>query len=254
MSKYLKREQLIALLLTLLFAAMTCTLLVCVKVMPASALIPPAPDAEEQEIFFADIEYKEISSDPTPQVDGKPASAAAAEVSSTDMTDAGKSDDVPELVSTAAPSEAKAVKTETPKPDPGPTKEEIEAQKAAAIRERMGRSTGLKKQTADAGSGSAANGSASAGSNVGSDGLGLDGRKRLNSPNPGIRNATGKVRIRVRVNSAGAVTEATFVSSTGFGTREQEVRDACLAASRQLKYTPNPDQPSQSGTITWNIR
>lgn len=254
MSKYLKREQLIALLLTLLFAALTCTLLVCVKVMPASAMIPPAPDAEEQEIFFADIEYKEIISNPTPQVDGKPASAAAAEMSSTDITDAGKSDDVPELVSTAAPSEAKVVKTETPKPDPGPTKEGIEAKKAAAIRERMGRSTGLKTQTADAGSGSATAGSASTGNNPGSDGLGLDGRKRLNSPDPGIRNATGKVRVRVRVNSSGAVTDASFVSSSGFGTREQEVRDACVKASRQLKYTPDPEKPSQSGIITWNIR
>lgn len=254
MSNYLKKEQLIALLLTLLFAALTCTLLVCVKVLPASASIPPAPAVEEQEVFFADIEYQEIKVDPTPQVDGSPASAAAAEVSGTDMTDAGNSPEMPTLVSTSTPSEAKVTKPESPKPAPGPTQEEIEAQKAAAIRERMGRSTGLKTQTSDAGSGTAESGQAAAGNNPGADGLGLDGRKRLNSPNPGIKNATGKVKVRVRVNSAGDVTEVSFVSSSGFGTREREVRDACLSASRQLKYSPNPDKPSQSGIITWNIR
>ena len=111
MNKYLKREQLLALLLTLLFGALTCIFLVCVKVLPASALIPPAPDAEEQELFFADIEYKEITTTPTPQVDGNPATGAAAEVSGTDLIDSGHSDDAPELVSTSKPSEAKTVKT-----------------------------------------------------------------------------------------------------------------------------------------------
>lgn len=252
--KSLKREQLIALLLTLLFAALTCVLLMCVKVLPAVNWPPTPVESEEEEIFFADIEYKEITSTPSQQVDGLPASSAAAEMSGTELTDAGKSEEAPTLVSTTQPSEAKVTKPEEPKPAPGPTKEEIEAQKAAAIRERMGRSTGLKTQSSDSGTGTADSGQAASGSNTGADGLGLDGRKRLNSPNPGIRNATGKVRIRVKVNGTGAVTDATFVSSSGFGTREQEVRDACLAASRQLKYTPDPNKPSQSGIITWNIR
>lgn len=254
MNKYLKREQLLALLFTLLIGALICTLLVCVKVLPASALISPAPEAEEQELFFADIEYKEITTNPTPQVDGNPATGAAAEVSGTDLIDSGHSEEPPELVSTSQVAEAKTVKTETPKADPAPTQEEIEAQKAAAIRERMGRSTGLQSKTKDTGAGTGESGQASVGNNTGADGLGLDGRKRLNSPNPGIRNTTGKVRIRVKVNSAGAVTEATLLSTTGFGQREQEVRDACLAASRQLKYTPDPEKPTQTGTITWNIR
>ncbi len=252
--KYLKREQLLALLLTLLFAALTVTLLVCVKVMPAAAYPSPPTEGEEPELFFADIEYKEIKTDPTPQVDGNPASSAAAEMSGTDLTDSGNSPEAPTLVSTNQPSEAKVTKPEEPKPAPGPTKEEIEAQKAAAIRERMGRSTGLKTQTSDSGSGSAESGNASTGNNPKSDGLGLDGRKRLNTPEPGIHNVTGKVRIRVKVNASGTVTDASLVSTTGFGTREKEVRDACLAASRQLKYTPDPNKPSQTGIITWNIR
>lgn len=252
--KHLKREQLIALALTLLFAVLTVTMLVCVKVLPAVNWPPTPVESEDEEIFFADIEYKEIKTDPTPQVDGNPASSAAAEMSGTDMTDSGSSPEAPTLVSAKQPSEAKVTKPEEPKPAPGPTKEEIEAQKAAAIRERMGRSTGLKTQTADAGTGTSETGQAAVGNNPGADGLGLDGRKRLNSPDPGIRNVTGKIRIKVRVNGSGTVTEATLINSSGFGTREQEVRDACLKATRQLKYSPDPNKPNQTGTITWNIR
>lgn len=253
MSKYLKKEQLIALLLTLLLALLTVTMLVCVKVMPASAEIPSAPEAEEGELFFADIEYQEIHADPTPQVDNMAASAAAAEISGTDLADSGAQEEAPTLVSTDKSSEAKVVKPEEPKPAPGPTKEEIEAQKQAAIRERMGKSTNLKNQTSDAGNGSADSGNASAGNNSGATGLGLDGRRLLASVKPNITNVTGTIRIRVTVNADGAVTNASFVSSSGFGDREQEVREACLAASRQLKYNAAPDKPTQKGTITWKI-
>lgn len=254
MNKYLKKEQLISLLLTLLLAGLTLTLLVCVKMVPASAAMPKAPNAEEEEFFFTDIEYQEIKSNPTPRVDDIAASSAAAEMSGTDLTDAGAMEEAPTLVSTDKPSEAKVVKPEEPKPAPGPTKEEIEEQRRAAIRARMGKSTNLKTPNSDSGSGAAESGNASTGNNPGAQGLGLDGRKLVNSAEPKITNATGKVRIKVTVNAEGSVTNAVYVSSTGFGSREQEVRDACLAASRKLKYNASPDKPSQTGIITWNIR
>ena len=117
----------------------------------------------------------------------------------------------------------------------------------------MGKSTNLKNQTSDAGNGSADSGNASAGNNPGATGLGLDGRRLISSAKPNITNVTGTIRIRVTVNADGAVTNASFVSSSGFGDREQEVREACLAASRQLKYNAAPDKPTQKGTITWKI-
>lgn len=251
-----KRDQLTALLLTLLIAAVTCGVLVSVKVMPASALIPPAPEAESPELFFADIEYKEIVSDPTPEVDGVAASGAAAEVSGSDLADIGgsKEPESAQLVSAPASSTAKVAKAEPKEPDPGPTEEELRAIAAAKIRERMGKSTGLKSTDRNSGSGQATDGKAAAGNNPGADGLGLDGRKRLNKPDPGIKNATGTVKVKIQVNAAGTVTSATVVRSSGFGKREQEVRNACEAASRKLQYTPDPEKPSQTGTITWNIR
>ncbi len=254
MNKYLKKEQLISLLLTLLLTGLTLTMLVCVKMTPAAAASPKAATAEEEEFFFTDIEYQEITADPTPQVDNEAASAAAAEMSGTDMTDAGAVEEAPTLVSADKPSDAKVVKPEEPKPAPGPTKEEIEEQQRAAIRARLGKSTNLKTPTSDSGNGSADSGSANAGNNPGAKGLGLDGRKLISSATPNITNATGTVRVKVTVNAAGSVTNAVFVSSSGFGTREQEVREACLAASRKLKYNSAPDKPSQTGTITWKIQ
>ncbi|MDE6535518.1 MAG: hypothetical protein K2K82_05845 [Muribaculaceae bacterium] len=255
MSKYLKKEQLIALLLTLLLTALTVTMLVCVNLSPVSAMVANKPNLQDEEFFFADIEYQEITTNPTMNIDNEPASASAAEISGTDMSDAGAAEEAPTLVSTDKPSEAKVVKPEEPKSAPGLTKEEIEAQKSAKIKSSMGNKFAQTKSPSDSGTGSADSGNASAGNNPGADGLGLSGRKLESSAKPNITNASGTIQIRVTVNSEGVVTNATFVkSSASFGTREQEVREACIAASKKLKYNRDPNHPSQTGTITWNIR
>lgn len=247
----LRREQAIALLATLLLALSVSLILVMVKVMPAQWPPKDAPQADT-EVFFADIDVHEILTDPTPEVDGVAASSAASDDGGTDADDLGTAPDPPTVVTQPSPAPEKAVKPQEPT-DPGPTQEEINAQKAAAIRARLGKSSGLNA-TADAGRGKSETGNASSGLNPKSDGLGLDGRKRLNSPDPAIRNASGTVKVRITVDAAGNVTAASVVSSSGFGEREQEVRTSCLNASRALRYTPSPDRPSQQGTITWNIK
>lgn len=249
-----KRDSLISLLLTLLIAVCTLAVLLLTKVAAPSVEIPHASDPDEQEIFFADIEYKEITSNPTPQVDGRPASSAASEQGGTDAADSGSGESVPDLVANAEPQpdNQQVAKPENPEPA-APTKEQIEEEKRAAIRARIGNATGLKANETQ-GSGRADSGTAAAGNNRNADGLGLDGRKRLNKPNPGIKNAQGRVEVRITVNAEGNVTDARFVRSSGFGARESEVRDACVRASRALKYTPDPTKPSQRGTIVWNIK
>lgn len=249
-----KRDRLIALALTALIGGLTMLTLVAVHIAPATAALPKAADPEEQEVFFADIEYKEITSDPTPQVDGIAASAAASEDGGTDMADAGTGEAMPSPVASAdpQPDNHQVAKPEPAKPA-GPTKEEIEEQKRAAIREKLGRATGLKA-TDNQASGSSTAGNAATGDNPTSTGLGLDGRKLRNRPDPGIKNAVGKVWVKVKVNANGDVTSAVFYRSSGFGSRENEVRRACVDASRQLKYSADPTKPSQSGTICWNIK
>lgn len=248
-----KRDRMLALGLTLLIGALLTLMLVTVHVAPASAVLPQAPDAEEQEIFFADIEYEEITSDPTPTVDGEAASAAASDDGGADLTSTS-GEGVPDLVAADEPQpEAQQVaKPEETKPA-GPTKEEIEVQKRAAIAAKFGKATGLKA-TDNQAAGTSAAGNAATGNNPASTGLGLDGRKLKNRPDPGIKNAVGRVWVKVTVNSEGAVTSAAFVRSSGFGSRESEVREACVAASRKLRYSADPTRPSQSGTICWNIK
>lgn len=248
----IKREQALALLLTLLFAVVTTVMLVCVKMSPVATWPPVAQPAEEEEIFFADIEYEEIKSDPTPQVDGQPASAAAGEQGGLDAVNSGTNPAPPTPVAAKEPSPAKVAKSEEPKPAPGPTKEQLEQE--ARQRIGSGMANAFNKTQSESGSGAAASGNASTGSNAQSDGLGLDGRRRLNTPDPGVSNATGTIRVKITVNGQGAVTAASLVSSSGFGAREEEVRQAILAASRALKYSPDPAKPSQSGTITWRIK
>ncbi len=249
-----KRERIIALVLTLLSGSLLLLTLLLVHIAPAVAKLPDAPDPEEQEVFFADIDYNEITADPTPQVDGIAASAAASDDGGTDLSDSGSGESVPDLVAdkTPQPETQQVVKPQEKKPA-GPTKEEIEEQKRAAIRAKFGKATGLQA-TDNQAAGKSTDGNASTGNNPTSDGLGLDGRKLKNRPDPGIKNAIGKVWVRVTVNSDGNVTSAVFRRSSGFGSREDEVRRACVNASRQLKYSADPSKPSQSGTICWNIK
>ena len=250
----MNRDRYIALGLTLLLALLIFCGLVFTVIPPASALLPQAPNAENQEVFFADIDYKQILSDPTPQVDGNAASAAAGSDGGLDALDSGTGESVPDPVAAPAPQpdNAQVVKPEEKKP-PGPTKEEIEEQKRAAIRAKFGKATGLQASDNQA-AGSAESGNASTGNNPTSTGLGLDGRKLQNRPDPGVKNAQGKVWVRVTVNSQGTVTKAEFVRSSGFGTRESEVRQACLNASRQLRYSPDSKVSTQSGEICWIIK
>ena len=250
----MNKDQLIALGATLLLALLIFSALVLTVLPPASAFIPNAPAEDEAEVFFADIDYTQIISDPTPQVDGKVASAAASNDGGMDLTDSGSGQTAPDPVATPEPQpdNSQVVKPEEPKPA-GPTKEEIEEQKRAAIRAKLGKATGLKATDTQA-AGAAESGNASTGNNPTSSGLGLDGRKLQNRPDPGIKNAQGRVWVRITVNSAGTVTNATFVRSSGFGSREAEVRAACVSASRNLRYSSDPKTPTQSGEICWIIK
>lgn len=251
-----KKDKLLAALLTLLISTLGIGLL-CVVTISASAgrLIDPADEEEENEILFTDVELKPIPYKPIKSPDNNPAASAAAEVSGTDAQDSGTGEESATLLATTTPQPAKqTVPKEEPKPVAKPEpKPDPQAEAAARIRNRVGKSNVTK---AEDGSGQADHGTSpqSQTNSSSATGLGIDGRQLLNAPKPQITNAQGTVKVSIAVNAAGTVTEAAFVSSTGFGTREQEVRDACIAASRQLRYSTAPDKPIQRGTITWRIK
>lgn len=248
-----RRDKLAAALITVIIVALTFTAMMLVRVSSATSAMPVADDADEQEIFFADIEYTDITTRPTPTVDNQPANSAAAEVSGTDLTDnapAPEEPAAPQLTTAREPSPAKQ-SVDSAALAAAAQRQEQERQ-AAAIRSKIGAAAFGKT---DQGQGQAANGRASVGNNPGArDGLGLDGRRRLNEPRPAIRNVTGKMAVKITVDASGAVTQAMVVGSEGFGQQEEEVRRACLEASRQLRYSADAAKPTQTGTIIWNIK
>lgn len=251
-----KTDRLIAALVTLLVSVLAVGLLCVVTISVAPGrLLEPTDEEPDDEILFTDVELKAIPYKPVKALDNKPAASSAAEVSGTDADDSGAGEESAPLISTPDPQPAKQ---EAPKEEPKPVakpqpKPDPQAEAAARIRNRVGKSNVTK---ADEGSGKADKGNSpqSQTNSSAATGLGMDGRQLLNSPKPQITNAQGTVKVSIAVNAAGTVTEATFVSSTGFGTREQEVRSACIAASRQLRYSAAPDKPLQRGTITWRIK
>ncbi|MDE6462479.1 MAG: hypothetical protein K2L32_06855 [Muribaculaceae bacterium] len=250
----MNRDRLTAALITLLISALIVVAL-CVITLGAAAVNTLVPEnKDDDEILFTEVEIKQIPFKPVRAADNRPAASAAAEVSGTTDHDSGAGEESTPLVSAAEPSPATQ---ERPKEEPKPAakpqpKPDPQAEAAARIRDRIGKSTVTK---ADEGAGSSEKGNAPVGQTTGkTDGLGMDGRQRLNSPEPSITNATGRVTVRIVVNSAGHVTSATVTGTSGFGAREQEVRSACEEASRRLLYSPDNSRATQRGTITWIIK
>ena len=63
---------------------------------------------------------------------------------------------------------------------------------------------------------------------------------------------TGKVLVRVTVNSAGAVTSATF-EPKGSTTSDMQLVEAAIAAAKKARFTENR-APVQGGVITYIFR
>ncbi len=75
------------------------------------------------------------------------------------------------------------------------------------------------------------------------------GREMLSCPRPSVA-LKNKVTIvvNVQVNEAGQV-----VSAKASGSAEKYLRDACVAAARQSRWTPKPGVGTVAGTITFTI-
>lgn len=248
------RIRLIALALTLLLGVLlTLVLTLTTVAAPAPGELPDAAQ-DEEEIFFTDIEYEDITVNPTPMVDGQAAAASGADISGTELTNQGEGEEAPQLVASTEPSEAK--QQAQPPVNPGPPTDPDEERRAAIGSRTAGAFTTNPANQSGSGSGDTEQGRATTGSNPGADGLGLDGRKRLNTPQIALTNVAGTVTMEIVVDHTGKVLSATFKNTSGFGAREAEVREAVKNASMQLLYSPLPsgNTSTQRGTITWTLR
>lgn len=255
-----KRDQIVAALLSLLCCAMLFTILHVVKL---SAQLPEIPPMEQQEVFFADIdipELREIKVQPTRQIDNNPASAPAADAGGTDAVDSGVSDAAPSLVASAdpQPENLQVTQEEEPQP-PGPTKEEIEAEKRASINNRIGKSFQNAQANTEASGGNAKTGNATAGNNPDADGLGIAGRSLRSRPKIGFRSqsniSNGWIEVSIIVNSDGTVTSAKYAgrNSGNLGQDLQTLTEQAEQYALQLKYSADRTKPQQHGIIKLKI-
>ncbi len=256
-----KRERIVAAALTAVLASGVAIVLAFTE-MSASALNSARlTDEGDEEVFFADIELPEpppTSYYPTEQIDGNPASSAAAETGGVDMTDMGQSGAEPDLVAvnTPQPENQQVSKPEEPVAEAAPEESEEDELRKSRLNRVPGAKTFTKTPESESAAGQSTTGKAAEGINVSEDGLGLDGRELIGRTDPEYKSATdlhGWVKVKITVDASGSVTKADVKSTSGFGAEETRIRDAFLQASMLLKYKSAPTKPIQTGVITWKI-
>lgn len=255
-----KREQLVAAALTAVLATGVAVVLAVTEISASALNSVQRPDADDEEVFFADIELPEpppTSYHPTEQIDGNPASSAA-ETGGVDMTDIGQSGAEPDLVAvnTPQPENQQVAKPEEPVTEAAPEENEADLLRKSRLNRVPGAKTFTKNPDSESAKGQSTEGKATKGINVSEDGLGLAGRQLIGKTDPGYKSATdlnGWVKVKITVDASGSVTKAEIVGTSGFGKEESRIRDTFLHASCLLKYSADATTANQQGVITWKI-
>ena len=226
--------------------------------------LPPQPS---EEIVFEPVEDLYASgefvrtgdiADPVAPVDEPAPSDVTADVPTQDAPDLenhGEAATPPKVTTSERPSPAKVKKE--PK---GPTKEELEKERQ---RQEAKKQQQTKKNVAQAtakafgggkgkGTPGAAEGSGSKGNVVGTPGNGLAGRTIEHFTS--VRGKKlGTIAVRVKVDSQGRVTSASYYAAKSSGTAagDPQMRQACVQRSRECRFSVLEGSPVQTGIITW---
>ena len=182
----------------------------------------------------------------------------------TDLQNGGMpSAEEPETVSSEIESPAKVAKRTEPEKT-GPTKEELaekerirkekeQAQKSKRINSGMKNMFNKSGKSNDGKEGSP-QGNSTTGVSNGSPGYSLTGRTAEGWGRPSSAHG-GTITIRVKVNRKGHVVSATYLSGTGSAAAQPSVRQSCIQAAKQSKFSVDDNAPAeQTGTITWTFR
>ena len=226
---------------------------------------PPEPEKEivfnDVEDLYASGEFVRVGDTFDEVVNNAPAPSPADQPDPTqnapDTRDAGHKGDPSKVVSSDRPSPMKVDK----KPK-GPTKEELEAEKA---RQEARRRQEAKKTAEDAtrkafggkgkGQSGQADGNSSTGAVSGTPGNGVKGRT-LEHWDRVSSTKIGEIAIRVKVDSQGKVISATYDPSRSNGAvaGDTDMRERCRRKSLECRFSVKEGAPTATGTITWRFK
>lgn len=263
-----RKSKLIALIATALFHGLILLMLLfCFLKYPPEGMkqYPPEPEKEivfnEVEELYASGEFVRVGDTYEETLNDAPAESGVENdvppQNGPDAADAGVAADPSKVVSSDRPSPMKV--DNKPK---GPTKEEIEAEKArqeAARREKAKKNADDATKKAFGGSGSGqsgqADGNAASGSISGTPGNGVKGRT-LEHWDKVSSTKIGEIAIRVKVDSKGKVISATYdpSRSTGAVAGDTSMRERCRRKSLDCRFSVKEGAPTASGTIIWHFR
>lgn len=248
-------------------ALVVAMLLVCFLRYPPKGVTewPPEPTKEivfdEVEELYASGEFVRTGDTFDETVNDEPAPSAVEQPEPSqpgpDLKDAGKAADPKKIVSTSHESPMKV--DNKPK---GPTKEELEAEKArqeAAKREQAKKTAADATQKAFGGKGKGqsgqADGNSANGASSGTPGSGVKGRT-LDHWTKVSSTSTGTIVIRVKVDAQGRVTSATYQQqgSDGPVAASTTMRERCRQQSLQCRFSVEEGAPTASGTIIWRFK
>lgn len=258
------RSRVIAALATLLFVIGLAVIVFYMKLtyIPASQQTWPPVDSSEL-LFEGEYVMQGDIAEPAHEAEAAAEEAAVEEpaTSGTDLRDEGTPAPAPSPVMTSE--RESPMKVTPPKEEPvkGPSKAEIEAQKAKekVRNETQQKIAGRMKfgSNTSAGSGAGKSGSpdgnASTGALSGAPGFSLAGRSLAHWVKPVKTAPNGSVTLRVVVDQQGNVIQASVASSSGAAANET-VRQACVAAAKKCRFSVDLNASvRQSGTITYRF-
>lgn len=127
-----------------------------------------------------------------------------------------------------------------------PPATEQESRISSAMRDRFNRPNGNENASSNE------NGSGNSG--IGKTGN-LKGRTFLGCSNPSISiSKEVTIIVRITVDENGNVTNASFMSDSGPGAGNKRLRDACVKASKNAKWSAKKGTATQTGSITWHLK